>query len=119
MSSQIPNPTPDNIYTSLIRDTVADAGGQWIGIQDGIFPDIKSTIAFINPETNHRLVVPFNSVTDYEYQLFDAIQAKIAEDNVKRSDRVISVKSATLQKISKDLLAISAEIDALIERKKS
>ena len=102
-----------------LQRLVLNAGGTFVGIQETLLAAQPALLGFINPETEKYLVVPFNP-DGYDGSFVDAsIRDRIRQDNEEFSNRHVSVKVADLRRISKQLLELSHQIDALLERKKA
>lgn len=110
-----------------IQHGVERAGGEWIGIQDSL-PSLSSAgglplIIFRHPRTKKTLQVSFNLIFVEEEEVFKAVQAQIAEKPVHPSQPIspeyVSVIESQLVKIARNLKELAAEVDALLERKKT
>ena len=103
-----------------IQRAVVDAGGEWLGIQQSFpgDPSAMPQIIFRHPGTKKVISVSFNPVTLSEDDLFDDIRKALETAFSISKDEYIPVKVAKLQKISRNLGEIQAEVDALLERKK-
>jgi hypothetical protein len=101
------------------QEIVKAAGGVFVGIQETLLATQPALLSFINPETEKYLVVPFNPREYDGGVLYLKVRERIFRDTEEFSNRHVSVKASDLRRISKQLLALSQELDALLERKKS
>lgn len=105
--------TSEHRFRGQLYDIVTAAGGEWLGIQDCLLPDMRAQIVVRNPTTHHILNIPFTPLDYDPTALHVAICQRIGEDTHALNAQTIPIKMAALQKIAKMILDLSREIDAL------
>ena len=116
MSSDIYKYTQQQEEIKRLREIVTSAGGVFVGVQETLLDKHQTVIGFTNPETSNYLLVSYTAEASL---LYAAIQERLAQDTEAFEKRHVSVKVVDLRRIAKQLLALSQELDALLERKKS
>lgn len=111
--------TSEQRFRGQLHDIVSAAGGEWLGIQDALLPDMTAQIVVRNPPTHHIFNIPFTPLDYDTTKLHAAICAKLTADTEAYASRTVSVKVETLAKIAKMILELSQEIDALDAGRKS
>ena len=110
--------TSDSKFLLRLKQIVAEAGGEWCGIQEAMFPDgVLPMILFNSPATGSTLAVKFNPVVVDRDKLREEIRAKIEASDALFADRSISVKVVTLQKLQTAISNLAAEVNELLARR--
>lgn len=104
-----------------IQRTVIDAGGEWIGIQPALPTDFAALpqLVFRHPHTKKIVIVPFNPISINEDELFKTVRVSIEQDSETTFPLYVSVKVSVLKKLARNFHELAAELEALLERKKS
>ena len=111
--------TSDSKFLLRLKQIVAEAGGEWCGIQEAMFPDgVLPMILFNSPATGSTLAVKFNPVAVDRDKLREEIRAKIEASDALFADRTISIKASEMRKISTTLRDLANGLDLLIDSKK-
>lgn len=104
-----------------IQRAVSDAGGEWIGIQESLKPGefVLPELVFRHPRTKKIITYPFNPISVDESALYANVLKLIADDVKSDPEPYVSVTVAKLRTLARHLAEIQAELEALLERKKS
>jgi hypothetical protein len=108
--------TSDELTTTdrdLLFRAVTLAGGQWIGVQKPLIAGLPEWLVFRNPSTKRILSTPLHIPITASVLALD-IQSQMAHDT---KGSKVSVDYVALRTISKALQALSAQVDALMDRR--
>lgn len=103
-----------------IKRAVVDAGGEWVGVQDSLGVGTRSLpeIVFLHPVTKRAVILPFNPSSVNDDDIFESVKKLVEVEPKNSGDQYTTVKVSTLQKLSRNLGEIQAEVDALLIRRK-
>ena len=82
-------------FIRSLRHLVNEVGGCWAGVQMALMPGEPSKIVFINPNTTHHLVVPFNPIILDSQTMLDlrtAIVAQLHADSDDFENHSVTIK---------------------------
>ena len=116
---------PADIKTiEYLKSLVTEAGGEWCGVQT-TFDGSKPLLLFNSPNSGSTLAI----VLDYAdagmrtgaldaSKIVNDIRKRLEESDKDFANRKISVKASVLENIHDTLIAISAELEQILGRKK-
>ena len=105
-----------------LRDVIAEAGGEWVGVQESMGDGQSAILLFNSPTTRSTLAVSLDrdpQADDWYPNLVASVRKRIKESDATFADRRISVKASILSDISNRLMRLVEEVDALYLKEKS
>ena len=107
----------ESSFIQNLRLLVADAGGEFVGIQENMFPEVP-LLMFNSPTSKSTLAVRINPVCYNERDLKDAIRKRITESDAEFANRKITVKTYRFVSHISSTDALTGELEQILGRKK-